>query len=549
MSKYDKLFINGKVYTVDDSRSWAEAVAISGNRIAFVGSNEEAEALKKDASEVIDLDGKMLLPGFIDGHMHIYMAGPERLFKIMLHNFDTEEDYLKEIERYIKAHPEMEMYEGCGWINPAFGPKGPTRQALDSVCPDKPLVLDSGDHHTFWANTKAIEYCGITAETTVPDGNVIEREEDGYPSGAFREFAAIKLLDKARLKFDKEDFKNVIRNMQEFYAPYGVTMLYDAMVPVNNSMVDAYKEMADADELTCRIRGGFESTEHLSADQVDKFVEARAKAGHSDKLKLEQVKIFTDGVIEGKTGFLKEPYEDEESYRGDPIWDLEALSDVCIRADKEGFDLHFHVIGDAATEMMVDCLDNVKAANPDNTTRRPVATHLQIVDPADIKRMADHNFVCITDPYWFFKEKGYFDGLEQPYLGERANHEYPMKSLFDAGMTIGMGSDYSVTPDPNPLKGMQIAITRLKETINPEECDPEMVLWPEERVTLEQMVAAATRGNAFAYHDEDILGTIEVGKLADMVVLEKNIFEVPVHELHNVKVCMTIADGQIVYKK
>ena len=147
MEKYDKLFINGKIYTVDKNKSWAEAIAVSGNRISFVGTDYEAEAIKKDSREIVDLKGRMVLPGFIDGHMHIYLAGPERLFKIMLHGLETEDDYLKEIKRYIDMHPDMEKYEGCGWINPAFGPKGPTRHSLDSICPDKPLVLDSGDHH------------------------------------------------------------------------------------------------------------------------------------------------------------------------------------------------------------------------------------------------------------------------------------------------------------------------------------------------------------------------------------------------------------------
>ena len=550
MEKYDKLFINGKIYTVDKNKSWAEAIAVSGNRISFVGTDYEAEAIKKDSKEIVDLKGRMVLPGFIDGHMHIYLAGPERLFKIMLHGLETEDDYLKEIKRYIDMHPDMEKYEGCGWINPAFGPKGPTRHSLDSICPDKPLVLDSGDHHSFWANTKAIEYCGITSETTVPEGNVIEREEDGYPSGVFREFAAIKLLDKARLKFTKEDFKSVIRDMQKFYGAYGVTTLFDAMVPADSLIVDAYRELAEEGELTCRIRGAFESSEHLSSEQVENFIASRRKiSGYKEKLKIEQVKVFIDGVIEGKTGYLKKPYNDEVDYCGNPIWNQEALSNMCIRADKEGFDLHFHVIGDAAIEMMVNCLDKVRDTNPDNDKRRPVATHLQIVDEGDIVRMAKNNIVCLSNPYWFFKEKGYYDGIEVPYLGERAEHEYPMKSLFDAGMTVGMGSDYSVTPDPNPLKGIQIAVTRLKEDAKSNTCNESDVLWPDERVSLEQMIEAATFGNAYSNHDEDIIGTLEVGKLADFVVLEDNVFDVPVDEIHNIKVCMTIFDGEVVFKE
>ena len=153
MSRFDTLFINGNIYTVDDERSRAQALAIKDSRIAFVGSNEEAEKLRSEADTVIDLEGRMMLPGFIDAHMHLSIAGPEMLYKVVLHDLDNEQDYLNRIKEYVTKHPEMDRYEGAGWINPAFGPKGPTRQSLDSVCPDKPIIVDSGDHHTMWANT------------------------------------------------------------------------------------------------------------------------------------------------------------------------------------------------------------------------------------------------------------------------------------------------------------------------------------------------------------------------------------------------------------
>ncbi len=549
MVKYSKLFINGKVYTVSEGMPWAEAFAITGNKISFVGSNLEADALRVEAEEVVDLKGMMVLPGFVDGHMHIQMAGPEQLFKVQLHDLDNEKDYIQRIKEYVEAHPEADRYEGVGWINPAFDVKGPRRQALDAICPDKPIVIDSGDHHSLWANTKAFEICGITADTQVPEGNLIEREEDGYPSGTVRELYAMSLFDKARLTLGKEEYKAVIRSVQEFYGPYGVTGLVDALVPADCPIIDAYKEMAEDGELKCRIRGALGLTEDADENQVIKLVKAREKTLHSgDMLRIDEAKVFLDGVIEGKTGFLKEPYEDEEEYRGFPIWDYDKLVKVCKKADEAEFNLHFHTIGDAASEFMCDCLDEVIKNNPDRKNRRPVATHLQVLDPREIERMAEDNFVCISDPFWFFKDKGYYYDIEIPFLGERAAREYPMKSLFDAGMVVGVGSDYSVTPDPSPLAGIQIAMTRLKEDVDPSTASEADVLGPEERVSLEVMLEAYTKGNAYATMDEDIVGTIEVGKYADIVVLAENLFELPIGDIHKAKVVMTISNGETIFE-
>ena len=549
MSKYDTLFVNGRIHTQDEERSCAEALAISGNKIAFVGSNAEAEVLKTEAANVVDLEGRMMLPGFIDAHMHLSIAGPEMLYKVVLHDLDNEEDYLKRIKEYVDSHPEMEKYEGAGWINPAFGPNGPTRQALDSVCPDKPIIVDSGDHHTMWANTKAIELCGITAETTVPEGNVIEREADGYPSGAFREFAAIKLLDKARLALGKEEYKAVIQYMQDFYAKFGVTTIMDALNPVYNDFNETLLEMQQAGELKCKVRAAFEVSEDEPFKYYEKYLEYREKGREAgDQVSFEMVKILTDGVIEGKTGMLKEPYEDDPNYYGDPIWKMDNLVDFCRMADRDKFDIHFHVIGDAACEMALDCMDQVDALNPENPDRRVSMTHLQLVDPADMPRMIAHNVICISNPYWFFKEQGYFEGLERPYLGERAFREYPMKDLFDAGLIVGAASDYSVTPDPFPPKGMQIGMTRLVETVDPDVVDPDLVLGPDQRVSLQQMIDTFTCNNAYFLRDEKITGSLEVGKYADIVILEQDLFDVPVKDLHDVKVFMTIADGEVTYR-
>ena len=204
-----------------------------------------------------------------------------------------------------------------------------------------------------------------------------------------------------------------------------------------------------------------------------------------------------------------------------------------------------HAIGDAAVAMTLDAIDAAKTADPDRD-RRPVITHLQIVDPADYHRLADHKVAVVTNPYWHFKYRGFFEDIEVPYLGERAYHEYPMKSMQDAGIILGGASDYNVTPIPAPLRGIQIGATRVGIDEDPN--DMELVLAPEERMSVEDMVEVFTKGNAYSMRMDDITGSVEVGKCADFVILEKNIFEVPPEDIYKVKVVQTISEGKVIYE-
>lgn len=434
-------------------------------------------------------------------------------------------------------------------MNPAFGPEGPSRLDLDAVCPDKPIILESSDHHTAWANTQAIRVCGITKETTVPDGDVIERDSDGFPSGTFRELTAMSLLDKARMKIGKSEYKEAFRKLQDFFAERGITTIYDALVHPNDGFLDAIFEMAENGKLKCRFRGAFATNESSPHSNIEDAKLYRQRAlRYNNLIKLDYVKIIMDGVIEGKTGFLKRPYADDPSYCGQPIWDFDRLLKFCKVADDEDFNIHFHVIGDAACSMMLDCLDSLSTLSA-RKTRRPVATHLQLVDPEDISRLATNGVACVINPYWFKKTSGYYDGIEKPFLGIRAEHEYPMKSLFDAGLVIGAANDYPVTKNPYPLRGMQIAATRVDIGTNPNYMNDDKILAPDERVSLSQMIDAFTIGGSYSMGDEFITGTLEQDKLADLVVLDKNPFETPVSDLYDINVCMTMMDGKIVYSK
>ena len=537
----DILYINGQIYTVDSSKSWAEAVAVKSGKITFVGTNDEAKSI--EAKETVDLDGKMMLPGFIEAHGHVTWGAIDSLFKVSLFGADNVEFYIETIRKFVQENPELPVYEGAGWENPFFGKNGPSRKVLDEICSDKPMLMWSHDKHSLWVNTYVLDLCGIDKNTQVPAGNVIEREDDGTPSGTLREFAAIALVDSVKPVFNKEHYKKAIEWVQKDFAQYGVTSIMDPLLDPEDDAIAAIRELNDEGRLICKMRGALKSSETDSYKHIDEFPKIREDVD-SHMFKIQQVKLFADGVVEGKTAFLKQTYEGE-NYAGDPIWNKDDMNEFCRKVDELGFDIHVHSIGDAATSMTLDALDFINEKNP-SRDRRPVITHLQIVDSADYSRIKQHKVAAVTNPYWHFKYRGFFEDIEVPYLGERAYHEYPMKSLLDAGIILGGASDYNVTPVPAPLRGIQIGVTRVGIDENPDDMD--LVLAPEERLSVEQMVELFTMGNAYALRMEDITGSIEVGKCADLVILEENIFEIPHQDIYKVKVIQTVSEGKIIYK-
>lgn len=538
----DILYKNGKIYTVDDNNSWAQAVAVKGNKITFVGSNAEAENI--EAEKIVDLEGKMMLPGFVEAHAHVTWAAVDVLFKANLWGGKSPEDYVAKIREFVEANPDLPVYEGGGWENPIFEKSGPSRKLLDEICSDKPMIMWSHDKHSVWVNSKVMELCNITKDTQVPAGNIIEREEDGTPKGTLREFAAIALIEHLRPVFSKENYKEAITWVQKHLAQYGITSIQDPVLDPAEESIPALTEMSRDGELICKIRGAYKTSENDSYKYFDKFVPMRDEAD-SHMFKMNQVKFFVDGVVEGKTAYLKEPYASDPDYTGDPIWETEHMKKFCTDVDKAGFEMHFHIIGDAANAQALDVLDAVQAANP-REDRRPVFTHLQVVDPADHQRMVDHNVTAVLNPYWHFKYRGFFEDLEVPYLGERAYKEYPIRSLVDAGVRIGSASDYNVTAVPAPLRGVQIGYNRVDLDEDPE--DKDLVLAPEESVAPEVLIRAFTMGNAYAAGIEDITGSIEAGKCADLIILEENIFDVPKTDIHKVKILQTISEGKVIYE-
>ncbi len=530
---------NGVIYTVDISLPWAQAIVIKDGIVEFVGSDQEVESYLNSDSLVIDLAGKMVLPGFVDAHAHPSHA-MDLVGNISLYSTENLDDYVQIITEFVKEHPEREFYRGSGWADTFFTNLGPDKFSLDAILPDRPIALISYDGHSLWVNSTTLEKAKITKDTPDPDGGRIERDpKTGEPSGTLRE-TAFKLIEDVIPEHSLEEQKNALIEYQKMAARAGITLVHDAML--DNESVKAYNELAMENQLKMRFRGSItmEADQDIGT-QVDLVLAEKAKNTHPYFQTLS-AKIFVDGVIEGGTAYLLEPYAHQPDFRGEPIWDPELLKETCVILDQEQIQIHLHVIGDAAARITLDALELTLDKNGKWDSRHSI-THLHLIDPDDIGRFKDLDIVGLPQPFWF-KVDDYYQELALPYLGkERADKQYPMQSLIDSGVVMASGSDFPVTIPFDPLIAIQTGITRS----TPKKTGGD-VLWPEECSNLEDMIRSFTYNGAYANFLENEVGSLEVGKKADLIILEKNLFEIPVEQIAEVKILLTMVEGNVVYQ-
>lgn len=557
---------NGKIYTMDDSMSVVEAIAFYEDEIIFTGSDEDAEKYISKETYVMDLDGGVVLPGLIDTHVHV----PGNAYNI-LHNIDvydakTAEETEERISNFIKEHPEKTMYYGKGFKTSLFpgeeSIKGPKKERLDRICKDKPIgIIDEGGH-IIWLNTKALEMAGITAETEDIPGGCVERNDDtGEPWGILKDEAK-KLFSEQ--KFTAEEKAEAYEWFQRLFNSYGYTAVLAMRQSASSDPVPVYdtmKNFDDADKLNLRITSAREIKALEDVDsQMEHMENLKEKYHCSDgKIRVTTAKFFLDGTIEGFNAYLNEPYsslsEKGEGYRGERIWNSEKLQDAFIKTMKRGFNIHIHAVGDGAVTQAVEALE--KAQNRVNGDYRNCITHLQLVEKNDIEKMAVLKIIACVNPYWHIKDPCVYYQSEEVFLGkERAEREYPLKSFLDAGVKIVASADYPSSPYPNPFFAIQAAVTRnlydatyfgTDKIID--EDDQRWLLNPDERVSVLDIVRAYTTDAAYAMHMEDEIGSLQVGKKADAIVIDRDIFNINHLDIENTKVIKTIFGGREVYTR
>ncbi|MGW2085834.1 amidohydrolase [Streptomyces sp. NPDC001880] len=542
MTKADLVFTQGPVHTGDPARTRASSLAVTGERISAVGHDEVRELIGPK-TEVVDLRGKLLLPGFQDSHIHAVYGGLE-LAECDLSGTVGVDEYLRLIGEFARTHPDSTWITGGGWSMESFEGGLPTRQLLDSVVPDRPVYLVNRDHHGAWANTRALELAGVDRDTPDPGDGRIEREGDGTPSGVLQEGATglVARLVPGKTAADRLD--GLLR-AQRLLHSLGITGWQDALLGEFNGQPDpsdAYLTAAREGTLTARVNGALWWDRARGADQIPELVSRREKLAHG-RFRAGSVKIMQDGIAENFTAAMTTPYLDgcgcATANSGLSFVDPVALRAYVTELDALDFQVHFHALGDRAVREALDAVEAARTANGRRATRHHLA-HLQVVHPDDIPRFARLGAIANIQPLWASHEPQ-MDELTIPYLGpERAAWQYPFGSLLRAGATLAAGSDWSVS-SPDPLAGIHVAVNRMQ----PGATDGRVFL-PEQRLDLATAIASYTAGSAHVNGTDDA-GTLRPGHLADLVVLDRDIFTGPAEEIHAARVLQTYVGGSRVY--
>ena len=531
------ILTNATVRTLDPARPLVEAVAATGDRIVYVGDARGAERYQGPATEVIDLRGRLVLPAFQDSHVHLVMGGVE-LGQCDLNGSTSQEEIFRRIRNYAADHPEEPWIIGGGWDLPLFPQANPRKEDLDRLLPDRPACLSSADWHSSWVNSRALALAGITKDTPDPEGGRIERDpRTGEPSGTLRE-AAAGLVERQISEPTAEVLQEGLRRGVKLAHACGITSIIEASA--DERLLRTYAELDRRGELGLRVLASLRVDTDRGPGQVPGLIELREKyrAGH---LRADAAKIFADGVLESGTAALLEPYLNRPGDKGRPNVEPEAFNALAIALDRAGFQIHIHAIGDRGIRLSLDALEAARRANGDRDLRHHIA-HLELIDPADIPRFRRLGVVANFQALWAYPD-AYVTELVAPSLGpERSRWLRPIGSVARTGATIAGGSDWSVS-SLNPLDAIEVAVTRRA----PE--DPPGEPWiPEETVDLATIVAAYTTNGATLAHEESWRGSISVGKVADFVVLDRDIFAIPAADIHQAKVLWTFFEGRAVYR-
>ncbi len=540
----DIVLLNGGIYTVDADRNWAEAVAIVNGEIVSVGDNEDVRRFIGDATEVVDLQGRMAMPGIHDSHIHPLEGGYEQVY-CNVAEAGSVADLISALTACEKTH-DGEWFNAVGLNLGMFGLLGPDKSILDGIAPDKYVFVDGSDGHSALVNDRVLDLVGFNAATVDPFDGVIERREGSRePNGTVRE-SARDVVDRMRPPRDLATSVDAMAHAVQEMNSYGITSIYDVWVGEHEMQV--YKSLDDSGELTVRVLGGIIDEGVFEKHAGDDFERVLRDRGdyESKWISYNSIKFMVDGVFEGGTGALLAPY-DNAPHTGVLNRTPDDLNKRVSRFYDMGMQLHFHTMGDGAVRAALDALEFARErGSEEHKSLRHTLSHVGLVDQADLPRFAALNAAASFTLVWADTSEWTIN-LEIPAIGrERVAKLYPIRSLLQAGAVVLGGSDWNYG-DLDPLLSIETGITR--DNAEGPSSSSEFEVFDSETVDLATLIDAYTINGAWQIHAEDESGSIEAGKRADLVVYDRNLFEIPPAEISEARVDLTLFDGRVVYRR
>jgi predicted amidohydrolase YtcJ len=541
----DVLVTHGRIYTVDAKHPWAEAIATRKNKILAVGNDVEILHYRGPQTKIVDAKGHLVLPAFTDCHVH-FMDGSTAMQQVALEDAKTIAEIQRRVKTYAAAHPKDPWVLGRGWTYPVFAPSGlPDKKYLDEIIPDRPVYLEGFDGHTWWANSAALAAAHINPGTPNPPGGMFVRDATGEPTGAIKEDAADAIVQRAIPERSREEKLQALRNGIKLANQFGLARVH-VLGGVNAGHddlqnVDLLEELRRNDELTLRFYLAYRldppemSTRQLQSILTDK------QLYHDDWIAAGSAKIFLDGVIETHTAAMLEPYSDDPHLSGDLLWDQEKYKQFVAELDADGIQVFTHAIGDRSIRL---ALDAYEAAAKKNGTRdmRHRVEHIEDPSAADIPRFGELGVVASMQPLHAYPDDNTLKSWAPNIGPERAQRGWPWHSIQAAGGVLAFGSDWPIVT-LSPWPGLETALTR--ETTDGQ---PKGGWIPSERISLADAIRGYTLNAAFAGHREKTEGSLEAGKLADMIIVSQDLFKVQTRRIGETKVLLTMVGGSVAYR-
>lgn len=523
--------INGKIYTVNEAQPWAEAIVIQDEKIVYVGSVEGANTLLNDDSKVVDLKGKLVLPGIHDTHLHPLEAGSDRITCVL----DSEKslnDHLATLEACATGSGEEWILGwGHGLESLLESPIAP-KQLLDNINPNRPIAIMEETSHSVWVNSKALEIAGINANTPHPTGGAILKDATGNPTGILLDSAGDEVFELAFAptpELKAINYEGLLYGLSEV-AKHGITSIVDARVYWQRGYLDAWEKAEKNNTLTARTVLSLWAYPGMNDDEQIAHLKSLYRNDPDSLLRISQIKFYSDGILHSSTAALHDPYLeyfDEVGPRGLNYFNKERLTRYTTELERVGFDMHIHAIGDRGVSESLDAIEAAQTAN--GKLGRHRITHLEMITPADKPRFSELGVIADFQLAGEFTMPEYFSDME-PLIGNRAHEMLPVRDIFNTSATITLSSDWDVS-SLSPFVGMQNALTRGDQSLP----------------NLAEVIKAYTINGAYLMRQENNTGSIEVGKFADLIVVNQDIFEIPVTNIANTQVLTTILGGEVVF--